>query len=268
MPSYKDILAALSKLNNQEKANLLAMVQKQLAADPAATQSQPNRQNSTIDITGKTDYGLGKQSDGTFIHPGQRFDSQTGEPISAPTANKAVTPNKSDAPKPEVIKDLKQKETIALRQASTDDKPYTATKNTDGSHTVVFKPRTVYGPNGEKQVVNTTSTVSDGGLIFYADDGKREKFDIHDQNGYHELTGELSKQAYAIYDEWKAKVKELTDKYKNKKMSDEDFDQAVDNANEEVKQKLEPLIQSASQVKSESDSLAEAIRLWKKIKER
>jgi hypothetical protein len=33
-----------------------------------------------------TDYGLGKQSDGKFITPGQQFDTETGKPLAAPEA--------------------------------------------------------------------------------------------------------------------------------------------------------------------------------------
>jgi hypothetical protein len=33
-----------------------------------------------------TDHGLGKQSDGKFITPGQQFDTETGKPLAAPEA--------------------------------------------------------------------------------------------------------------------------------------------------------------------------------------
>ena len=52
---------------------------------PAAPAAAPADQNKPIDKSGKTDYNLGKQSDGKFIFPGQKFDSADGSPIGKGT---------------------------------------------------------------------------------------------------------------------------------------------------------------------------------------
>jgi hypothetical protein len=43
-----------------------------------------------------TDHGLGKQSDGKFITPGQKFDTETGKPLEAPV----TTPAAPETPAP------------------------------------------------------------------------------------------------------------------------------------------------------------------------
>jgi len=45
-----------------------------------------------------TDHGLGKQSDGQFIFPGQKFDTETGKPLAAPGASPAAPAGEPPAP--------------------------------------------------------------------------------------------------------------------------------------------------------------------------
>lgn len=75
-------LADAGKQQKQEPAAEPAQAQ-QTQAEPAQQQApaEPAQQNQPIDKTGKTDYNLGKQSDGKFIWPGQKFDSNNGQPI-------------------------------------------------------------------------------------------------------------------------------------------------------------------------------------------
>jgi LysM repeat protein len=61
---------------------------------------QPTQASAKVDTTGKTDYGLGKDSGGSFIFPGQKFDSETGQPMNTakPAAQaKPATPDFSKA---------------------------------------------------------------------------------------------------------------------------------------------------------------------------
>jgi hypothetical protein len=55
-------------------------------APTAPTPTTPAPTNTPAAVDPGTDHGLGKQSDGKFITPGQQFDTETGKPLAAPEA--------------------------------------------------------------------------------------------------------------------------------------------------------------------------------------
>lgn len=69
-----------------------------LQTQPTDSTDKKAQGNQPVDKSGKTDYGLGKQSDGKFIYPGQKFDGATGEKITPQAAGTRTEPS-SDEPK-------------------------------------------------------------------------------------------------------------------------------------------------------------------------
>jgi hypothetical protein len=156
--AYSQVKSKISQLDKKGKQRILAALQKELGAQPAAQekpaaggagafgqmaanlQGEPNPAvstgtSSTGGTTSKvgsttthtanpnnpnaqqapaaepntfshaTDQGLGKQSDGQFIQPNQKFDTATGEPLATPAAEptmqtKKRAPRKSRAKAP------------------------------------------------------------------------------------------------------------------------------------------------------------------------
>ncbi len=116
----KQARAAVSQLDKQGKQNILKLLQKEFpqqggaakpaAAAPTTQAAAPATEPATapaaepaaapttqaaapaVDKSGKTDAGLGKQSDGKFIFPGQKFDTNNGQPIGQPAAAPAAEP--------------------------------------------------------------------------------------------------------------------------------------------------------------------------------
>jgi hypothetical protein len=70
-------MQAVDKLDPASKKQLAGELEKSIAA-PSADAGQ--------------DHGLGKQSDGKFIKPGQKFDTASGSPIAQPPANAPAAP--------------------------------------------------------------------------------------------------------------------------------------------------------------------------------
>lgn len=73
---------------------------------PAATTPPPAPTSTTAPaqepaaVDPGQDHGLGKQSDGKFITPGQKFDTETGAPLTSPAAQEPAptTPPPADTP--------------------------------------------------------------------------------------------------------------------------------------------------------------------------
>ena len=90
------IMQAIDKLDRPSKQQLAGELEKSLAAPPAAEPetsapaatpapgATPPAPGATPPADSGQDHGLGKQSDGKFITPGQQFDTETGKPLAAP----------------------------------------------------------------------------------------------------------------------------------------------------------------------------------------
>jgi hypothetical protein len=76
-PALDGIMQQVQGLDANQKKELLAKLQ---GGGEAPTPTTP----AAVDPG--TDHGLGKQSDGKFITPGQQFDTETGKPLAAPEA--------------------------------------------------------------------------------------------------------------------------------------------------------------------------------------
>jgi hypothetical protein len=92
------IMQAVDKLDPASKKQLAGELEKSMAAPPPAAETPP-APGATPPAPGATppadsgqDHGLGKQSDGKFITPGQQFDTETGKPLAAPGSTPAPAP--------------------------------------------------------------------------------------------------------------------------------------------------------------------------------
>jgi len=92
--------AQIDKLDPASKKELVGLLQKP-AAEPTAAPAPggttpPADPNATPTPGAPTpanlgqDHGLGKQSNGEFITPGQKFDTETGKPLEAPATEPAA----------------------------------------------------------------------------------------------------------------------------------------------------------------------------------
>ena len=100
------IMQAVDKLDPATKKQLAGELEKSIAAAPADKPTAPAAPNAETPAApgaptpadSGQDHGLGKQSDGKFITPGQKFDTETGKPLEAPaTEPTASTPPASTA---------------------------------------------------------------------------------------------------------------------------------------------------------------------------
>jgi hypothetical protein len=67
-------------------------------AAPGPGSATPPAQGGAPAADAGQDHGLGKQSDGKFIKPGQKFDTASGSPIVQPPANAPEAPAQGGAP--------------------------------------------------------------------------------------------------------------------------------------------------------------------------
>jgi hypothetical protein len=90
-------MQAVDKLDPASKKQLAGELEKSMAAPPPAAETPPApgatppapgatppAPGTTPPVDSGQDHGLGKQSDGKFITPGQQFDTETGKPLAAP----------------------------------------------------------------------------------------------------------------------------------------------------------------------------------------
>jgi len=85
---FKSLQAAVAQLRTRDAKSLLKYIDSLEPASPP--KGSYNKDN--------IDYGLGKQADGTFIFPGQKFDTETGEPIQQKSNKKAGGPAPATKP--------------------------------------------------------------------------------------------------------------------------------------------------------------------------
>jgi hypothetical protein len=101
-------MQAVDKLDPATKKQLAGELEKSIAAAPAAEPTAPAAPNAETPAApgaptpadSGQDHGLGKQSDGKFVTPGQKFDTETGKPLEAPATEPAATtpPTSTAAP--------------------------------------------------------------------------------------------------------------------------------------------------------------------------
>ena len=149
------IMQAVDKLDPASKKQLAGELEKSMAAPPPAAETPP-APGATPPAPGATppadsgqDHGLGKQSDGKFITPGQQFDTETGKPLAAPeTPAPANTTPPAPAP------------TSATPPAST---PPPA----DGKMTAAQQAALKAKLQGQRQAGKTTATQTGSGFKDY-----------------------------------------------------------------------------------------------------
>jgi hypothetical protein len=85
-------MQAVDKLDPASKKQLAGELEKSIATPPPAAETPPApvatppAPGAAPPADSGQDHGLGKQSDGKFITPGQQFDTETGKPLAAPEA--------------------------------------------------------------------------------------------------------------------------------------------------------------------------------------
>ena len=158
-PSPTELRQQAAALTQQ--ADQLEKTATRPAPAPANTTAPAPTQQGTppVDKTGKTDYNLGKQSDGKFIFPGQKFDSTSGAPLGGepPTAEPQPAPAaEPTTPEP------------APQQAPTPTVPPAGTPPSTGSK---LTPQQIAAKKAELQgkraAGKTTATQTGGGFKDY-----------------------------------------------------------------------------------------------------
>ena len=101
--AYKQALAAVDKLDPAGKKQLAGDLQKSMAsggAEEPAANTTPAADETPAAVDPGQDHGLGKQSDGKFIKPGQKFDTETGKALAPASTTPEPTAPAPTAPAP------------------------------------------------------------------------------------------------------------------------------------------------------------------------
>ena len=150
------IMQAVDKLDPASKKQLAGELEKSMAAPPPAAETPPApgatppAPGATPPAPGATppadsgqDHGLGKQSDGKFITPGQQFDTETGKPLAAP---ETPAPANTTPPAPA---------------------PTSTTPPADGKMTAAQQAALKAKLQGQRQAGKTTATQTGSGFKDY-----------------------------------------------------------------------------------------------------
>jgi hypothetical protein len=156
------IMQAVDKLDPASKKQLAGELEKSIATPPPAAEpppapvATPPAPGATPPADSGQDHGLGKQSDGKFITPGQQFDTETGKPLAAPGSAPAPT---STAP---------AAAPGATPPAGTPTPPAPgATPPADGKMTAAQQAALKAKLQGQRQAGKTTATQTGSGFKDY-----------------------------------------------------------------------------------------------------
>ena len=136
------IMQAVDKLDPASKKQLAGELEKSIAAPPPAAETPP-APGATPPADSGQDHGLGKQSDGKFITPGQQFDTETGKPLAAP---ETPAPANTTPPAPA---------------------PTSTTPPADGKMTAAQQAALKAKLQGQRQAGKTTATQTGSGFKDY-----------------------------------------------------------------------------------------------------